>query len=82
MSFLDSPEYKKIALKALHQLVLMHITYLLKKVFLCLVKLRTKKQNALKCVYLLMKMGLIELIYLQFEKLITKFQKQPCHSKQ
>ena len=64
VSLPDSPEYKKIALKTLHQLVLMPTIYLSEKGFSSLVKLRTKKRNALKCVDSLMRVALEKLIYL------------------
>ena len=74
---LESPEYKKIALKALRKLVLMPTTYMSEKEFSCFVELKTKKRNTLKYVCLLMRGALEELIQPQFEKLITEIQEHP-----
>ena len=77
VGLLESPEYKKIALKALRELVLMPT--MSEKESFCLVELKTKKRNTLKYVCLLMRGTLEELIQPQFEKLITEIQEHPNH---
>ena len=62
VSLLESPVYKTIALKALQVVVLMPTTYLSEKGFSCLVELKTKKRNALKCVDSSMRVALEGLI--------------------
>ena len=79
VGLLESPEHKKIALKALRELVLMPTTYMSEKEFSCLVELKTKKRNTLKDVCLLMRGALEELIQPQCEKLITEIQEHPNH---
>ena len=79
VGLLESPEYKKITLKAFRELVLMPTTYMSEKDFSCLVKLKTKERNTLKYVCLLMRGTLEELIQPQFEKLITEIQEHPNH---
>ena len=79
VGLLESPEYKKITLKAFRELVLMPTTYMSEKDFSCLVKLKTKERNTLKYVCLLMRGTLEELIQPQFEKVITEIQEHPNH---
>ena len=79
VSLLEFPEYKTIALKALQELVLMPTTYLSEKGFSCLVELKTKKRNALKCVDSSMRVALERLIHPRFEKLVAKVQEHPSH---
>ena len=55
VGLLELPEYKRIAVKVLRELVRMPTTYMLEKGFSCLVESKTKKQNALKCVDSLMR---------------------------
>ena len=49
------------------------------KEFSCLVELKIKKRKALKCVDILMRGALEEMIRLRLEKLITKVQEHPSH---
>ena len=79
VSLFKSPEYKKIASKALRELVVMPTTYMSEKGFSCLVELKTKKPNLLKCIDSLMRGALEELIHPPFEKLIKKVQEYPSH---
>ena len=76
---LKSPEYEKIALEDLQQLVLMPTTYVSEKGFSCLVEMKTKKRNALAGVVFLMRETLKESINQQSEKLTTKVQEHPSH---
>ena len=66
-----------IALKALKQVVLMPSKYMSEKEFSCLMKPKTKTQNALTGVDSLMRETLEELIHLQSKKLTAKVQKHP-----
>ena len=77
VDLLESPEYKKIALEVKRELVVMPTTYISEKGFSCLVELKTKKQNTLKCVDSLISRALEELIHPQFEKLLKKFRSIP-----
>ena len=79
VNLLKIDEYSGLATAALQKLVIMPTTYLSEKEFSCLVDLKDKKRNRLKCIDTVMRGALENLISPRYEKCAKQIQPQGSH---